>query len=230
MGSDEPGPGQQYALQARKHIASLRKARPGIIIEIRWCPAHKGIAGNEKADEWTKIAAEERTKAKVAPWLPRSLAKLKREITEKKWVEARHWAGTRTPKTKYRMTKIQRPDGVVAGSTKRLASRSYQLKMGHCLTGQYLSWTENRPSAQCRWFPYRTQMRENVLINCPHWKMQQRELWAKVRVETAKWEDRFTIRDLVADDRCSQVVVNGTYCATPGCASPHWRVPAIRRI
>jgi len=40
MASDEPGPGQQYALQARKHIATLRRARPGIVIEIRWCPAH----------------------------------------------------------------------------------------------------------------------------------------------------------------------------------------------
>jgi len=59
MASDEPGPGQQYALQARKHIATLRKARPGIVIEIRWCPAHKGVAGNEKADEWAKAAAEE---------------------------------------------------------------------------------------------------------------------------------------------------------------------------
>jgi len=28
-------------------------------IEIRWCPANKRIAGNEKADEWAKIAAEE---------------------------------------------------------------------------------------------------------------------------------------------------------------------------
>jgi len=59
MASDEPGPGQQYELQARKHIAALWKARPDIIIEIRWCSAHKGIAGNEKADEWAKISAEE---------------------------------------------------------------------------------------------------------------------------------------------------------------------------
>ena len=55
MASYEPGPGQQYALQARKHIATLRRARPGIVIEIRWCPAHKGVAGNDKADEWAKL-------------------------------------------------------------------------------------------------------------------------------------------------------------------------------
>ena len=51
MASDEPGPGQQYALQARKHIATLRRARPGIVIEIRWRPAHRGVVGNEKPDE-----------------------------------------------------------------------------------------------------------------------------------------------------------------------------------
>ena len=144
MASDEPGPGQQYALQARRHIAALRKARPGITIEIRWCPAHKGVAGNEKADEWARIAAAEpdtrgvewlsynydgRSEVRTMP-LPRSLANLKREISEKKWAEARQWAGGCTSKKKYRMPRSQRPDGVVAGSTKRLASRFYQLKTG----------------------------------------------------------------------------------------------------
>jgi len=63
MASDEPGPGQRYALRARRHIATLRGARPGIIIEIRWCPSQKGVAGNEKADEWAKIAAGGRAPA-----------------------------------------------------------------------------------------------------------------------------------------------------------------------
>jgi len=110
--------GQTYALQARKHIAALRRARPVVTIEIRWCPAHKGIKGNEKADEWTKLAAEEpdtrgvewlcysdRMEARPMP-LPRPLANLKREISEKKWVDARRWAGGRTPKKKYKMPEI----------------------------------------------------------------------------------------------------------------------------
>ena len=71
--------------------------------------------------------------------LPRSLANLKREISEKKWAEARQWAGGRTSKTKYRMPKSQRPDGTVAGSTKRLASWFYHIETGHCLSGQYLN-------------------------------------------------------------------------------------------
>jgi hypothetical protein len=147
VASEEPGPGQQYALQARKHIAALRRARPGITIEIRWCPAHKGVAGKEKADEWAKIAAEEpdtrgvewlsysdRTEVRAMP-LPRPLASLKREISETKWEEACRWAGVRTSKKKYRLPASQKPDGAVAGNTKRVASQFYQLRTGNCLTG-----------------------------------------------------------------------------------------------
>jgi len=220
MASDEPGPGQQYALQARKHIAALRRAKPGIIIEIRWCPAHRGIAGNEKADEWAKIAAEEpdtrgvewlsysgRTEARPMP-LPRSLVSLKREISEKKWAEARQWAGGRTSKKKYRMPDGQKPDGAVANSTKRLASRFYQLKTGHCLTGQYLNWTKRRLTPQCWWCRYRTQTRDHLLKECPEWKPQQKTLWAEVKKATGRWKDRWKARDLLADVECSRAVLD----------------------
>jgi len=61
VASDEPGPGQQYALQARKHITTLHRARKGIVIEIQWCPAHKGVAGNEKANGGARLQQGSRT-------------------------------------------------------------------------------------------------------------------------------------------------------------------------
>jgi ribonuclease HI len=92
MASEEPGPGRMYAIQARTHIATLRKARPNIAIEIRWCPAPGGVTGNEMADEWAKLAADEpdmhgvewlsyadRIGSRATP-LPRSLARLMREF------------------------------------------------------------------------------------------------------------------------------------------------------
>jgi ribonuclease HI len=35
----------------QKHMVVLRRPRSDITIEIPWCPAHKGVPENEKADE-----------------------------------------------------------------------------------------------------------------------------------------------------------------------------------
>jgi len=141
IASEEPGPGQKYTLQARKPVTVLRKVRPGITTEIRWRLVHKGVAENEKDDEWAKLAGEE-PDTRGMEWLscsnqpgtrgmplPRSLAHLKREISEK-----------------YSIPKSQRSDGTVSGSTERLASRFCRMKAAHCLTGRYLHWTKSRPT------------------------------------------------------------------------------------
>jgi len=40
------------------------------------------------------------------------------------------------------------------------------------------------------------------------WKLQQKDLWAEVREETGRGNDRFKIRDLLADMRCSRAVLD----------------------
>jgi len=81
--------------------------------------------------------------------------------------------GGRKSGKKYRMPSRKRLDMADAGSSKRLASKFYQLKAGHCLTGQYLHWTKNRPTAQCWWCRCRAQTQDYPFKVCPAWKAQR---------------------------------------------------------
>jgi len=57
-----------------------------------------------------------------------------------------------------------------------------------------LAWSNNQPTAKCWRHPYRTQTREYLFKNCPHWKAQQKTLWVEVRREKERGKDRFKIR------------------------------------
>jgi len=110
------GPSQIHALKARKHIAVLRRARPGIAVEIRWCPA---VPGNEKADEWAKLAEEKPDTRRVeahdaasqipcTPWA----RDLQEEVGRGTTI-----VGGRTSRKKHRMPGKQKPETAVAGSS-----------------------------------------------------------------------------------------------------------------
>jgi len=142
---------------------------------------------------------------RASPAIP---CKCQARISEKKWTEARQWAGGRISKTKYRMPKRRRPDDWVAGSTEALASRHYQPKTGHARTGQYLHWAKARPTAQCWWCRCPSQTRDHLFKVCPEWKMQQKILWVEVLKETKRWKSRWTVRDLLADGRCGRAVLD----------------------
>jgi hypothetical protein len=93
--------------------------------------------GNEKVDEWAKLAAEE-PDAHGVEWLgyadryggwpmplPRCLANIKREISAKNWNEARRWAENHIPAKKYKMPDEQCPNRAAAECSERLAGRFY---------------------------------------------------------------------------------------------------------
>jgi len=74
------------------------------------------------------------------------------------------------------------------------------------------SGVEFRPGCdgtpQCWWCRYQNQTREHLFKVCPEWKAQQKILWVEVRKETGRWKDRWKIRDLLADERCSRAVLD----------------------
>jgi len=79
--------------------------------------------------------------------------------SEAKWADASKWVKAqlaRTGNRKYRPSDNQKPNVTVAQANK-LAARFYQLKTGHCLTGQYLQWATRRLDAKCWWCNYKTQ-------------------------------------------------------------------------
>ena len=67
---------------------------------IPMVPSHAGAAGNEKADEWAKLAARNECGSEQLPYefSSTSLAHLKRGIIERKWVEACSRMGSRFSK------------------------------------------------------------------------------------------------------------------------------------
>jgi len=143
-----------------------------------------------------------------------------RGFSEQKWEDASNWTKkqlARTRNRKYRPDE-KKPDQTVAKAKKRLASRFYQMKTGHCLTVQYLAWATRRPDATCWWCQYKIQTRVHLFKNCPQWKSQQKTLWAAVLEVTRKLpgptrgRDRTSIAELLADQRCSQAVL--TFLAT----------------
>jgi len=139
--------------------------------------------------------------------LPRSLANIRREIAEEKWEEAWSWSGKRAKKKKYKLSGKMRQNETVARGPKRLAERFHQLRTGHCHTGQFMEWTKNPDTAECGWCQYKTQTRNHLFKNCKQWKTQQKALWTEVREATGRGKNRFTIRDPLADKRCTHSVM-----------------------
>ena len=97
-------------------------------------------AGNEKADEWAKMAARNERGSEQLPceFSSTSLAHLKRGIAERKWVEACSWMESRLSPTP-------------AKASRAVASRFYQFRTGHDLIGPYLKKIGKRASDTCWW-------------------------------------------------------------------------------
>lgn len=157
-------------------------------IALWWCPAHKGAPGNEKTDEWTRLAAKEPDahgveflgygdwygRRRLSPRSPRPLEALdhrdqvagrqRRGRTSKPPTGSTGTGGRRD--RSWIPSRPTRTSGSRRGSTSR--------RRAHCLTGQYpLGGQSDGPPPKCWWWPHKAQMREHLFRNCPQWKRQR---------------------------------------------------------
>jgi hypothetical protein len=123
------------------------------------------------------------------------------------------------------LRKKGKPDPTPARAEKRTASRFYQLKSGHALTGVYLKSVDNRPDDHCWWCDPDNncgtqQTRDHLFKHCSRWKDQQAQLWARVKEVTKSGKQKWRVGDLLADERCSPAVLDFLRSTYVGRAAP----------
>jgi len=116
--------------------------------------------------------------------LPRSLANLKREITERADLLEKN---TKCRKATRRTVQLQ---GAPRGLPRVLPAEFGTLR-DRTVLAPVRDW----------WCRCPTQTRDHLFKVCPEWRTQQKILWADVQKESGRWKSRWKIRDLLADGR-----------------------------
>ena len=206
----------------------------GNSITIRWIPAHRGVVGNEMADQAARDAASlpplrgtsDRT----------SLAFLRRRVTERatrawrKDIEERN-----SDRRAFRLPTARLRPGIrpqLRGAPKTVATRFFQLLGGHAMIAPFLKerwgWVN---TDECWWCDKGRQSREHLFKECRTWEKEIRELWEAVgrasgarddtgepfksrkgfgyRIRQARARPSNTsVGDLLSDDRFSGAVLD----------------------
>jgi len=145
----------------------------GHLLEIRWTPAHSDLDGNDQAHLAAKNRAEKGGKQNEK-WS--SLAYIKKNLRnihskglaswhEKKTQEreaSRH--GYYIPWTKNSI------NSMLGKTSKKYASRYYQLKVGHGAVGTYLFGIGAIDTPQCWWCREPIQTVEHLYTKCRRWR------------------------------------------------------------
>jgi len=181
--SDEPGPGQVLALWTMNWADPL--SRKNIQVEYRWVPAHRGIEGNEEADQQATKAVYKHCGSYTETQNPLpfldyvSFSHFSRRLTEVKWEESKKEIKELGKKSKhsYRYDLVKRGgNSAVMEAKKTIAARFYQLKSEHALIAKYLLRIGKRSDMKCWWCGHEYQTRDHLVKWCKRWKQEQKRL------------------------------------------------------
>ncbi len=146
--------------------------RGGEVI-VRWIPSHKGIEGNERADNAAKEAAAN-GRSQTARWS--SLTHVNQKINEAKQSEIHSWHQTRNEERERRSRNYYTPrlkpgiHPVLGRAAKKYASRFFQLKVGHGAVGVFLERIGAVETAECWWCGQAEQSVVHLFAKCRKWR------------------------------------------------------------
>jgi len=138
-------------------------------------PAHKGIEGNEEADQQATKAAYKYcgsyTETQNLPLFLNyvSFSHVSRRLMEVKWEESKKETKKMGKKSKhsyrYELVKMG-GNSAVMRAAKTIAARFYQLKSGHALIAKYLMQIGKRRDMKCWWCGHEYQTRDHLFKWC----------------------------------------------------------------
>jgi ribonuclease HI len=216
------GPGQSLAMRA--HRAAQALEAQGKPVTIQWVPGHQGIEGNERADQAAKQAASKPLRGGCGEL---SIAYTNRARTETTRARRQQWLtkalGCRSLEAQraYQAQPGWKLDPIAAAAPKRIASRYYQLKVGHAAIGAYLQKIQARDSGACQWCQAPSETVYHLLFECREWRRQREALYkalkrAKVALPTAAEE--YPEGRILGDPRATKAILqflNDTKVGTP---------------
>jgi ribonuclease HI len=170
---------QSYTAAKRRH--------PDLRVTIRWIPGHKGIVGNERADEEAKRAARNRGRRKkgwpailrqALPWNRSSIRKtfsmqLQRHA-EQRWTSSKRYRRLRTTDPARRPNKFQAL--IKPPLTKTHISILTQLRTTHCPLNAHLHRIRQIDHPKCEHCSADSETVEHFLLHCPAFAEPRRQL------------------------------------------------------